>query len=151
MRPTSWRGHDFITALVAVSQEANPGLRVLDGPPPNKISDQEVLLVGWAPFIERHAVSRREDDDLTGRAVEEGEVACYVALRQGDRGVSGMRERAAEIVTNIEVLIRKSRVHFDDACDEVAVGPTMTLTQSAPKNEGATVGFAFAVSYRAWV
>lgn len=151
MIPSSWRGHAVIKGLVELATEALPDdVRVIDGPAPNKVSEKELLLIGWAPFIDRHAVARREEEDVCGRMTEEGEIACYIAIRHGNNAVGPVRERAAEILTLLEQAIRADRTGLGGAADEVSIGNS-TLTQHKPPNEGGQVGLSFAVEYRAYI
>lgn len=150
MRPTSFRGGDVANGLVQLAEATLTDVRVIDGPAPNKPSEKQILLVGWAPFIDRHMVARRRDEDIVGRMVEEGEIACYIAVGHGDTTIEPMRERAVEILTELEDAIRAA-VAKDLGADEVSVGPNSTMTQHQDRNEGASVGLAFTVTYVAYI
>lgn len=150
MRPASFRGHAVAVGLVQLAGDALTGVRIIDGPAPAKPSEKEILLVGWAPFIDRHMVARRRDEDIVGRMTEEGEIACYIAVGHGDTTIQPVRDRAVEILADLEAAIRDADARDLDA-DEVFVGPNSTMTQHQDRNEGASVGLAFTVSYVAYI
>jgi hypothetical protein len=149
MQPASFRGHEVALELVGLAQSVLTGVTVFDGPAPFKPSGMELLLVGWAPFVDRHAVARRRDEDLGGRMIEDGEIACYIAVGHGDTTIVPVRERAAEILAQLEEAIRDDETGL--GADEISIGPNMTLTQHQDANEGASVGLAFTVSYIAYI
>jgi hypothetical protein len=149
MQPASFRGHEVAVQLVGLAESVLTGVTVFDGPAPYKPSGMELLLVGWAPFIDRHAVARRRDEDMVGRMIEDGEIACYIAVGHGDTTIEPVRERAAEILAQLEEAIRDDDTGL--GADEISIGPNMTLTQHQDANEGASVGLAFTVSYIAYI
>lgn len=151
MQPTSYRGHAAIAGLVALAETSLPGVRVIDGPAANKPSEKTLLMVGWAPWVDRHAASRRSEEGLTGRMTEQGEVACYIAVGHGDTNIVPVRERAVEILEQLEQAIRADQTRLGGAVDHAFIGEGITLTQYQDPNEGASVGLAFAVSYEAYI
>jgi hypothetical protein len=149
MEPASYRGHEVALALVGLAESTLTGVTVFDGPAPFKPSSKELLLVGWAPFIDRHAVERRRDEGMKGRMTADGEIACYIAVGHGDTTIVPVRERATEILALLEAAIRDDETGL--GADEISIGPNMTLTQHQDANEGASVGLAFTVSYIAYI
>jgi hypothetical protein len=150
MQPSSYRGAAAISGLVTLASSTLSGVVIIDGPAPNKPNERELVMIGWAPFVDRHTVARRVDEDLGGRMTEEGEIACYIAVGHGDTTIIPVRDRATDLLTQLEAAIREENT-LGGSVDESSVGPNMTLTQYQDPNEGASVGLSFAVSYRAWI
>jgi hypothetical protein len=149
MQPASFRGHEVALELVSLAESVLTGVEVFDGPASSKPNSKELLLVGWAPVVDRHAVARRRDEDMVGRMTEDGEIACYIAVGHGDTTIVPVRERAVEILAQLEEAIRDDETGL--GADEISIGPNMTLTQHQDANEGASVGLAFTVSYIAYI
>lgn len=150
MKAVSWRAHEVINALVEVAEGALSDVRVFNGPPRRTPSGKTLLLVGWDAASPYHAASRRGESDITGRNVETGEIACYLATASGDGDLSAARGRAADILADLEAAIRANHT-LNGSCDHAEIGDSVGLQQFQTGDDGASVGVAFSVAYEAYI
>jgi hypothetical protein len=144
-----------VDALLAILRAA-PGLggvRVIDGPPSNNMTEQHRVYVGWSPGGEQ-AVDIQQSFASAGarRRDEEGLISCYAETRAGDKDMSLRRVRAFGIVAAVEEALR--------ATDASPEAPTLngtvlwsqlttgSLTQESSDTE-ALAGLVFTVAYHA--
>lgn len=151
MIPTSFRGADALDGLVTLVRGAVPDVLVIDGPRTRQEIPDEMVLVGWDPFSQNHVVARRDEPDLDGRMREDGEIACYIAIRRGDADMAATRARGKEVLAAIEAALRADQDDLGGSVDYAGVGGDMALTQHQTADDGASIGLPFTVVYEAWI
>lgn len=150
MTGASFRGHAAIVGLVAVATDALTGVTVIDGPAKGKPSEKELLLIGWDDQQQNHVIAQRVEADALGGAIEQGDIACFIATRKGNADMASTRARGAEILAELETAVRANPT-LNGSVAESSVGPAMALTQYQTTQDGASIGLSFSVSYEAYV
>lgn len=154
MIPGSLRGGAVIDGLVALARDTFSGddMTIFDGPRSKKHWKRKVLLIGWDPNSPIHVIERRvTDENLGGRQLAVGEVACYIATGNGSGDIKRARDDAVGILTRLEAAIRADRTGLGGACDLAEVGPDAGVWQNQTSQDAATVGLPFTVSYEAYI
>lgn len=150
---TSIRGAAVIDGLVTLASDLfeGEGVRVVDGPAPQKVSGKKLLMIGWDPNSPIHVIARREESSLDADPTEVGEVACYIAWADGGKDMKVARDGAVDILTRLDVAIREDQAGLGGACDLAELGPDAGIWQYQTGEDGATVGIPFSVRYEAYL
>ncbi|MER7046779.1 hypothetical protein [Streptomyces jumonjinensis] len=144
-----------VAALLEILRAA-PGLagvRVLDGPPSNNLTERDRIYVGWQPGGDTavalaqsfaYAGARRRDEEFT--------ISGYAESRAGDKDISLRRNKVFNIVAAVETALRAT----DTAPDAPTLNGTVLwahlttgdlLQEQGP--DGALAGLAFTIACRA--
>lgn len=143
-----------LNAYLALLQAA-PGLvdvRVVDGPPTNSLTGGDWLYVGYQPGADT-SVNLSQDFNAAGARTrdEDFEILCYAESRSGGTSIATVRQRAFELLGEVETALRAT-VAAPEAptlSGTVLWAHLVTGDLYQLQSDGVLAGVAFAVRCRA--
>lgn len=144
-----------VDALVDIldASEDLANAQVLDGPPTNDLTTEDVVFIGWQPGAETAVVLTQSFNAAGARTRDEAfDIAGYIESRAGDQSMRLRRARAYELLAAVETALR--------ATTAAPTRPTLNGTVlwaeltagnfvQAQTQDGPVAGIAFTVSCRA--
>lgn len=102
-----------ITQLLAILRTpAIEGVDVIDGPPTDDVSIQDVIAVGWSPEADQAAELQQTFSSAGARdRNEDFAIACWIDVWSGDTDVPTPRARAFELLGVIEERLRATAIN----------------------------------------